>query len=37
LDQTGQTDNTLVIWEIGDNGASLERGLNGSFNEMPGL
>ena len=30
----GQRDNTLVIWEIGDNGASMEGGLHGVFNEM---
>ena len=37
LDEVGQTENTLVFWEIGDNGASLEGGLHGSFNEMVGL
>ena len=34
LDEIGQTDNTLVFWLIGDNGASLEGGLHGAFNEM---
>jgi arylsulfatase len=34
IDETGQTDNTLVIWEIGDNGASIEGGLYGAFNEF---
>ncbi len=37
LDQTGQADNTFVIWEIGDNGASIEGGLKGMFNEFVGL
>jgi arylsulfatase len=37
LDAVGQTDNTLVFWEIGDNGASLEGTLNGCFNEMSSL
>jgi arylsulfatase len=30
----GQLDNTLVIYIIGDNGASAEGGMNGLFNEM---
>jgi arylsulfatase A-like enzyme len=34
---TGQLENTLVIWEIGDNGASMEGSLYGLFNEMVGL
>jgi len=34
---TRQLDNTLVIWEIGDNGASMEGTLNGVFNEMSSL
>ena len=34
LDETGQADDTLVFWLIGDNGASLEGGLHGAFNEM---
>jgi arylsulfatase A-like enzyme len=37
LDDVGQTDNTLVFWEIGDNGSSMEGGLYGCFNEMVGL
>jgi arylsulfatase A-like enzyme len=37
IDETGQTDNTLVIWEVGDNGASIEGGLHGVFNEFTGL
>ena len=30
----GQQDNTLILWEIGDNGASMEGSLYGLFNEM---
>jgi arylsulfatase len=37
IDQIGQTNNTLVIWEIGDNGASMEGTLSGVFNEMSSL
>jgi arylsulfatase len=37
LDEVGQIDNTLVIWQIGDNGASMEGTLNGVFNEMCSL
>jgi arylsulfatase len=37
IEQVGQTDNTLVLWEIGDNGASMEGTLNGVFNEMTSL
>src|SRR5262249_36693394 len=33
----GELDNTLVIWEIGDNGASMEGTLHGVFNEMSSL
>jgi len=33
----GQSDNTIVMWEIGDNGASMEGTLNGAFNEMASL
>src|SRR5262245_9398633 len=29
--------NTLIFWEIGDNGASMEGTLNGVFNEMVSL
>jgi hypothetical protein len=31
---TGQLDNTLVFYVVGDNGASAEGGMNGLFNEM---
>ena len=34
LDEIGQADNTLMFWEIGDNGSSMEGTLNGVFNEM---
>jgi arylsulfatase len=37
LDQMGETKNTLILWEIGDNGASMEGTLNGSFNEIASL
>jgi len=37
LDAIGQTDNTLIFWEIGDNGASMEGTLYGVFNEMVSL
>jgi arylsulfatase A-like enzyme len=37
LDAVGQTDNTLIFWEIGDNGSSMEGTLNGVFNEMVSL
>ena len=37
IETVGQTDNTLVFWEIGDNGSSMEGTLNGSFNEMTSL
>ena len=37
LKDVGQYDNTLVLWEIGDNGASMEGTLNGVFNEMASL
>ena len=32
--QTGQLDNTLILYIIGDNGASAEGTMNGCFNEM---
>jgi arylsulfatase len=32
--QTGQLDNTLIFYIVGDNGASAEGGMNGLFNEM---
>lgn len=35
--ETGQLDNTLIVYEIGDNGASMEGTLSGVFNEMSTL
>jgi len=37
IEAIGQTDNTLIFWEIGDNGASMEGTLYGVFNEMVSL
>jgi arylsulfatase len=37
VEQIGQMDNTLIFWEIGDNGASMEGTLNGVLNEMASL
>lgn len=37
LDEVGQKNNTLVIWEVGDNGASMEGTLNGAFNDLASL
>ncbi len=34
IEKTGQLDNTLIFYIIGDNGASAEGGFNGLFNEM---
>ena len=34
LDKLGQTDNTLIYYIIGDNGASAEGSFNGCYNEM---
>ncbi len=34
LEQTGQMNNTLIFYIIGDNGTSAEGGMNGLFNEM---
>lgn len=34
IDQLGELDNTLVIYVVGDNGASAEGGLTGSVNEL---
>jgi arylsulfatase len=34
IEDLGQLDNTLVFYEVGDNGASGEGSLNGLFNEM---
>jgi arylsulfatase len=37
LEDIGQLQNTLVFWEIGDNGASMEGTLSGCFNELATL
>jgi len=37
LEEIGQLHNTLVFWEIGDNGASMEGTLSGCFNELATL
>jgi arylsulfatase len=37
IEQLGQLDNTLVIYIVGDNGASAEGGLSGMLNEIAGL
>jgi arylsulfatase A-like enzyme len=34
LDQTGQMDNTLIFYIVGDNGTSAEGGMVGLYNEM---
>jgi arylsulfatase A-like enzyme len=34
IDDTGQLDNTLVFYILGDNGTSAEGGMNGMFSEM---
>jgi arylsulfatase len=34
VEQTGEMDNTLIFYIIGDNGTSAEGGMNGMFNEM---
>ena len=34
IEDLGQLDNTLVFYEVGDNGASAEGSMNGLFNEM---
>lgn len=34
LEELGQLDNTLIFYEVGDNGASGEGTMNGVFNEM---
>ena len=33
IEETGQLDNTLIFYIVGDNGASAEGGMNGLFNE----
>jgi arylsulfatase len=37
LEDIGQLHNTLVFWEVGDNGASMEGTLSGCFNELATL
>ncbi len=37
IGQLGQLDNTLVIYIVGDNGASAEGGLQGELNEIAGV
>ena len=34
IEDMGELDNTLIIYEVGDNGASAEGGMVGMFNEM---
>ena len=34
IDELGELDNTVIIWIWGDNGASMEGTITGSFNEM---
>lgn len=34
IDELGELDNTLVLWVWGDNGASMEGSITGSFNEL---
>ncbi len=34
IDELGELDNTLIVWIWGDNGASMEGTLTGSFNEL---
>jgi arylsulfatase A-like enzyme len=37
IEKMGQLDNTLIIWIWGDNGASMEGTLTGTFNELTSL
>ena len=37
IEAMGIGEDTLIFWEVGDNGASLEGGLYGLYNEMLGL
>jgi arylsulfatase len=37
IEEMGELDNTLIIWIWGDNGASLEGTLTGTFNELTSL
>ena len=34
IDDLGELDNTLILWIWGDNGASMEGTITGSFNEL---
>ena len=34
IEELGELDNTLIIWIWGDNGASMEGTITGSFNEL---
>ena len=34
IEDLGELDNTLIFYEVGDNGASAEGGMSGMFNEM---
>ncbi len=34
IDELGEIDNTLIVWIWGDNGASMEGTITGSFNEL---
>jgi arylsulfatase len=34
VEDLGELDNTLIMYEVGDNGASAEGGMSGMFNEM---
>ena len=34
IDELGELDNTLILWIWGDNGASMEGTITGSFNEL---
>jgi len=37
LEQSGELDNTLILYLVGDNGASAEGGLEGTFSELASL
>jgi len=37
LDASGELDNTLILYVVGDNGASAEGGLEGTFSELASL
>src|SRR5262245_54268429 len=37
LEEVGQLNNTLILWVVGDNGASMEGTLGGAFNELATL